>query len=265
MSERVKIGRIESGRPLLEDVKNETPVAGIGSKKRKPRVQREIVATLARKILSGEIQPTEYLPKESELCAQYGVSRTVIREATKVLESKGLLRSRSRVGTWVLDARDWNMLDPDLLVLASSDFHDPGFVDSLMEARRIIEPAAAELAAERAGPRDLATLDDAYRRMCASLPDNVEQCSEADMEFHTALLVASHNHVLMQLASVIRASMRALFELTTHLGSAHEQALHLHGAVVEAIRLRRPREARAAIQRILKAAFADLHADQQTR
>jgi DNA-binding FadR family transcriptional regulator len=105
-------------------------------------------------------------------------------------------------------------------------------------------------------------MDDAYRRMCASLPHDVEQCSKADMDFHTALLVASHNHVLTQLASVIRASMRALFELTTHLGSAHEQALHLHGAVVEAIRLRRPDAAKAAIMRILKAAVADLRAGQ---
>jgi GntR family transcriptional regulator, galactonate operon transcriptional repressor len=231
--------------------------------KRKPRVQREIIAHLARRILSGEIQPLEYLPKESELCAHYGVSRTVIREATKVLESKGLLKSRSRVGTRVLDASEWNMLDPDLLALASSDFHDPRFVDSLMEARRIIEPAAAELAARRAGPRDLAAMDDAYRRMCASLPHDVPQCSEADMEFHTALLVASHNHVLMQLASVIRASMRALFELTTHLGSAHEQALHLHGAVVEAVRLRQPEAARSAIVRILETTVSDLHAGEE--
>jgi DNA-binding FadR family transcriptional regulator len=78
-------------------------------------------------------------------------------------------------------------------------------------------------------------------------------------EFHTALLVASHNHVLMQLASVIRASMRALFELTTHLGSAHEQALHLHGAVVEAVRLRQPDMAKAAIVKILETAVSDLH------
>jgi DNA-binding FadR family transcriptional regulator len=255
------ISRAEEEPSVAGKLEKKIDGAGISNsiKKRKPRVHREIVATLARRILSGEIQQCEYLPKESELCAQYGVSRTVIREATKVLESKGLLRSRSRVGTKVLDAREWNMLDPDLLALASSDFHDPGFVDSLMEARRIIEPAAAELAAERAGPRDLAAMDDAYRRMCASLPDNVDECSEADMDFHTALLVASHNHVLMQLASVIRASLRALFELTTHLGSAHEQALHLHGAVVEAVRLRRPGAARAAIQRILKTAVADLH------
>jgi GntR family transcriptional regulator, galactonate operon transcriptional repressor len=228
--------------------------------KRKPRVKQEIVALLARRILSGEIQPNQYLPKESELCVQYGVSRTVIREATKVLESKGLLRSRSRVGTMVLEASEWKMLDPDLLVLASSDFHDPRFVDSLMEARRIIEPAAAELAARRAGPGDLAAMDKAYRRMCESLPHNVPQCSEADMEFHTALLVASHNHVLMQLASVIRASMRALFEITTHLGSAHEQALHLHGSVLEAVRLRQPDEAKAAIIRILETTVSDLHA-----
>ncbi len=200
------------------------------------------------------------MPKESELCLEYGVSRTVIREATKVLESKGLIRSQSRVGTRVLDASEWNMLDPDLLALASFDFHDPRFVDSLMEARRIIEPAAAELAAERSGSRDLAAMDDAYRRMCVSLPHDVEQCSKADMDFHTALLVASHNHVLVQLASVIRASMRALFELTTHLGSAHQQALHLHGAVVEAVRLRQPDAAKAAILSILQGAASDLRA-----
>jgi len=58
--------------------------------------------------------------------------------------------------------------------------------------------------------------------------------------------------------------MQALFELTTHLGSAHEQAVRLHGAVVEAIRLRRPDAARAAIMRILKAAVADLRAGHGT-
>jgi GntR family transcriptional regulator, galactonate operon transcriptional repressor len=229
------------------------------TQKRKPRVHREIVANLARRILSGEIQPREYLPKESALCEQYGVSRTVIREATKVLESKGLLRSRSRVGTQVQDANDWNMLDPDLLVWAGSEFHDPRFIRSLMEARRIIEPAAAELAAERASSLDLVLIDTAYQRMCASLPHNVQQCSEADMDFHTALLVASHNHVLVRLASVIRAALCSLFELTTHLGSAHEQALHLHAAVAEAIRLRRPDTARAAIIRILEEAEKDLN------
>ena len=77
-------------------------------------------------------------------------------------------------------------------------------------------------------------MDDAYQRMRASLPHDIPECSEADLDFHTALLVASHNHVLVQLASVIRAALRALFELTNSLGSAHEQALHLHGAVVEA-------------------------------
>jgi GntR family galactonate operon transcriptional repressor len=230
--------------------------------KRKPRVQREVVATLAHRILSGEIPAREYLPKESELCVEYGVSRTVIREATKILESKGLLRSRSRVGTQVLDPNEWNMLDADLLAWAGSEFHDPRFVHSLMEARFIIEPAAAELAARRADPGDLARLDEAYQRMHASLPPNgphdVLRCSEADLDFHTALLIGSHNHVLIQLASVIRAALRALFELTTHLGSAHEHALHLHGEVVEAVRLRQPDAARTTILKILDAAVADL-------
>jgi len=243
--------------PLMID--RRTKASRLAQKrKRKPRVLREIIASLARRVLSGEILPLEYLPKESLLCDQYGVSRTVIREATKVLESKGLLRSRSRVGTQVLDVKQWNMLDPDLLAWAGPAFRDPAFVNSLMETRRIIEPAAAELAAERAGPRDLAAMDDACQRMRASLPHDVDACSEADIDFHTALLLGSHNHVLIQLASVIRASLRALFEMTTHLGSAHEQALHLHESVVEAVRLRRSDAARSAILKILDAAAADL-------
>jgi DNA-binding FadR family transcriptional regulator len=162
----------------------------------------------------------------------------------------------------VLDPNEWNMLDADLLAWAGSEFHDPRFVSSLMEARFIIEPAAAELAARRADPHDLAKLDHAYQRMRASLslgpPHDLEQCSDADLDFHTALLIASHNHVLIQLSSVIRAALRALFELTTPLGSAHQRALHLHGEVVEAIRLRRSESARAAILQILDAAVKDL-------
>jgi DNA-binding FadR family transcriptional regulator len=131
-----------------------------------------------------------------------------------------------------------------------------------MEARWIIEPVATELAAHRADLRDLAKLDEAYQRMQASLlpagSHDVEKCSEADLDFHTALLAASHNHVLIQLASVIRAALLALFKLTTHLGSAHERALHLHGEVVEAVRLRRPDIARAKILKILDAAVVDL-------
>jgi DNA-binding FadR family transcriptional regulator len=230
--------------------------------RRRPRVRQEVVVGLARRILTGEFQPGESLPKEPDLCAQYGVSRTVIREATKILESKGLLRIRSRLGTHVLDQREWNMLDPDLLAWSGSNFYDPRFVHSLMEARHIIEPAAAELAAKRATAKDLAALEDAYRRMRAVHAYNVPEYSVADMDFHTALLAASHNHVLMHLASVIRAAMRALFELTAHLGTAPDQALDLHGEIVEAVRVRQPEAARAAIVRILDNASADLRAGQ---
>ncbi|SER38669.1 transcriptional regulator, GntR family [Faunimonas pinastri] len=226
--------------------------------RRKPRVKREVTMALARRILAGEIQPGENLPREAELCSEYGVSRTVIREATKVLEAKGLLRSRSRAGTLVLDAGDWNMLDPDLLSWAGPGFHNPRFVESLMEARHIIEPAGAELAAQRATAQDLADLENAYDRMARSLPHDIEACSLADLDFHTALLTASHNQVLVRLAVVIEASMRALFEITNSVGSSHEEALHHHAEIVEAVRLRQPAAARAAISAILSSASVDL-------
>lgn len=233
---------------------NAKPVA----RRRKPRMRQEIVAGLARRILSGQIPPGDFLPREPDLCAEYGVSRTVIREATKVLESKGLLRSRPRLGTEVLQANAWNMLDPDLLGWVGSDFHDPRFVDSLMEARSIIEPAAAELAATRASAAELAALERAYRQMGVSLPHDIDVGAEADMEFHTALLVASHNHVLACLAGVIRAAMVALFELTNRATVSHAGALDLHGEVVDAVRLRDPARARRAIEAILETSKRDL-------
>lgn len=225
---------------------------------RKPRVKAEIIAALAKRILSGEFAAGESIPKENDLCIEYGVSRTVIREAAKVLESKGLLRIRSRVGTQVLDASEWNMLDPEILDWTGTSFHAPEFIKSLMEARRIIEPAAVRLAAQRATASDLARIEDAYHRMCASLPHDVAQCSAADLDFHQALLQASHNHVLVRLSSVIGAAMRSLFELSVHLGSQHEQALHLHGAVLEAVRLRDPEAAVANMESILDSAGHDL-------
>jgi GntR family galactonate operon transcriptional repressor len=224
----------------------------------RPRIGKEVVAALARRILSGEWPPGTVLPVEAELCAEYGVSRTVVREATKILASKNLLRSRAGSGTQVLDMARWNRLDPELLDWSGDSLVTPRFVASLMEARRIVEPAAAELAAQRATAADLAALEDAYRRMQASLPDDVESCSLADLDFHTALLVASHNDVLESLAHVVRAAMLALFRLTTHLGTAHADALHLHAAIVEAVRLRRPDDAAQASRDMLAMATRDL-------
>src|SRR5438445_11294048 len=117
----------------------------------------QIVHAIGRQILSGEIQPGEVLPLRSGPPA----SRTVVREAIKVLAAKGLVESRPKTGTRVRRRDDWNLLDPDVLAWLQNGDVSEELLRKLTEVRRIVEPAAAELAAARAGAREIAAMENA--------------------------------------------------------------------------------------------------------
>src|SRR5882762_613163 len=120
-----------------------------------------IVHAIGRRILSGDLRPGELLPAEPEL----GASRTVVREAVKVLAAKGLVESRPKTGTRVRPPASWNLLDPDVLAWQQEGTPQPIFLRKLTEVRLIVEPAAAELAARRARAPELTTLDGAFLEM----------------------------------------------------------------------------------------------------
>ena len=125
----------------------------------------QIVHSIGRRILRGEIQPGEVLPLDSALPA----SRTVQREAIKVLAAKGLVESRPKTGTRVRPRQSWNLLDPDVLAWQREGAPPAAFLRKLTEVRGVVEPAAAELAGERASGRELAAIEEAYRDMAAAL------------------------------------------------------------------------------------------------
>ena len=110
-----------------------------------------VVAQLGRDIGTGRYPPGALLPSEPELGVRFGYSRIVIREAIKSLVAKGMLQVGRRVGTLVRDTAHWNLFDPDVIAwrAASADF-DTTMARDLTELRRIVEPAAVRLAAERA-------------------------------------------------------------------------------------------------------------------
>jgi DNA-binding FadR family transcriptional regulator len=224
----------------------------------KPRVHLGVVRELAQRIFSGTFPPGEALPNEARLCADLAVSRTALREAVRVLGAKGLVESRPRTGTRVRPREEWNLLDLEVLDWHDGMAPDPDFVRSLLEARRILEPAAAELAAERATGRDIARMEAALEGMTAALPRDIEACCRADLDFHAALLEASHNLVFRQLIATISAALMSGFRLSTHLATSYEKTLAAHGEVLERIRLRDPAGARAAMLDLLGVAFDDL-------
>ena len=222
------------------------------------RVHEAVVRTIAQRVLGGKYIPEAGLPREDELAEEFGVSRTSIREAVKVLSAKGLIETRQRIGVRVRPRDEWRLLDPAVLSWHPNISQDEELLTGLLEARRLIEPAAAEMAAMRANSKDLVAIETAYLGMERSLPHDILACCEADVSFHRAVLYASHNIVLRGLAGTIDAALRAAFLITSELTLSQTQTLHVHLEVFESIRMRDAAAARSATNRLLDTAEADI-------
>jgi GntR family transcriptional regulator, galactonate operon transcriptional repressor len=226
---------------------------------RKPRVHSALVETLATKILNGEYAVGTMLPTEPELCLMFGVSRSSVREATRILAGKGLVAPRPRTGTAIRPRDDWNMLDAELLGWAMGLEFNTNLAANLTEARQAIEPAAARLAALRATARDLAEIEDAYHQMArATGAHDVEAFIQGDIAFHSRLLKASHNIVFQQLSVTVGAALAYTFRMNARRGHIPEESLSAHAEVLEHIRMRDPESAAAALSRQLGSVAVDI-------
>jgi DNA-binding FadR family transcriptional regulator len=217
-----------------------------------------VTADLARRILSGAYPEGAAIPVEADLVAEFGVSRTVLREAVRTLAAKGLLETRQRAGTLVPAKTSWHLLDPDVLAWMGRIDPDREFTFGLVEARAVIEPAAAALAAERSTGRDLAAMEAAFEAMCAATPGDVEASIRADLAFHLAILRASRNPVFANLGDVVGAALLSVFRLTTTASDNYAATLAVHERVLDAIRLRDSPRARAEMEGLLAVASRDL-------
>lgn len=226
---------------------------------RKPRVHRHVVKTLAQRILSDEFAPGSALPPEPDLCEAFNISRSAVREAIKVLDSKGMVTTRPRTGSVVRAREEWNLLDPDILAWSMELQPSAALVLSLIEARQIIEPAAARFAALRATASEIAPMEEAFARMtrCKAALD-FEAFNKADIDFHTALLRASGNIVFQQLSNTIGAALAYSFRLTISRAREPGASLPNHGEVIERIRLRDSVGAFESMTRLLNIAIVDV-------
>jgi DNA-binding FadR family transcriptional regulator len=222
-------------------------------------VHREVVRRLGLGILEGTWPPGGRLPNEVDLCERFKVSRTALREAVRFLAAKGLIEARPRLGMIVRGRESWNLLDPELLAWQREwGTFDAELVRSLLEARRVVEPAAASLAAERATAADLARIEAALLGMVRNLPGDLDACCKADLAFHREILAASHNIVFRQLAGTIGAALEATFRISTELSKSYERTLEAHREVLEAIRMRDAGTAEGRMRALIDVAQADL-------
>lgn len=220
-----------------------------------PRVrsaQDQVAEALGREIVAGVYPPGANLPHESDLLARFGVSRSVLREVLKTLAAKGLVVSKTKVGTRVRPQGAWNFFDPDLLRWKVQDGLDTEFQAHLTELRRIVEPRNAARAAERRTDADVARLRQCIAGMAS--PDHGKRSfAEADALFHVTLADVSGNPLMRSMAAAIETALLAAFSRSSALDSAaqHMVTVRGHEAIVDAIARRDSQGAAAAMLRVI--------------
>lgn len=220
-------------------------------------VHGNTVDHLGAAIVSGRYAPGASIPPEPLLCEELGVSRTVVREAVKSLIAKGLVSAGPKVGTRVLPEDHWNWFDPDIIAWQAQAGLTPEFLRDLMDLRRVVEPAAMRLAAERAQPEDIAFVEEAYAGMARAVKEGGDYVTY-DLRFHQGLLRASRNRMLMQMSKALGALLRTSFELATKKKDATAHSLPLHRAVLDAVIARNPAKAEKAILVLIDGAHEDI-------
>jgi GntR family transcriptional regulator, galactonate operon transcriptional repressor len=209
----------------------------------------QVVDLLGQRIVEGYYREGEQLPIEADLCTEFGVSRPIVREATKILISKGLLSSRPKIGTVVKIRHDWNLLDSDVLTWITQALPPAKFLDMLFETRMAIEPCAAELAAQKASDAQIEQIKSAYDAMASA--KTVEDSIEPDLRFHQAIMDASHNEVIRYIGHTLHNALAVSFSLTSWNKKVFEQSLARHFAIYSAIAKRNIKGAGEATRKLL--------------
>jgi DNA-binding FadR family transcriptional regulator len=221
----------------------------------------QIADRLGVAIVTGVYSADNPIPIEANLCRQFNASRSVLREAVKMLTAKGLLTSRPRVGTLVEPEQHWNMLDPDVLGWLLERKFSPTLLMEFTEFRLSVEPGAASLAARMAGPAEKTALRAAIARMQAA-DSGGDDPLDSDIAFHVAVLNASRNRFYAQLTGFIATALRISIR-TTNRYKGVQASVADHKKVADAIIAGHTHEAGDAMRKIIKEVLDLIHSREE--
>ncbi|AGI67574.1 GntR family transcriptional regulator [Octadecabacter antarcticus 307] len=223
---------------LYYDLKDASGVA--------PGLATQVSRELGRRIVGGHYKEDALIEDENKLCDRFGVSKSVVREAVKLLVGKGLLEVRRGSGTRVRRRPSWAMLDDDVLAWHLSVDPKPDFLRQLMDIRRMMEPKAAAWAAEFGSDEALREIEVAQVRM-EEEQGSVQDFVVADALFHRAILRAANNELLRSMEGVIFSALLSSIKLTNADPRENESSIPFHRGVRDAICIR---DSKAAEQKM---------------
>lgn len=223
----------------------------------------QVTSILGRRIVSGEIAPGAAFPAEAELCQSLGVSRTTLREAIKKLHAKGLLAVGPRNGTRVLAPANWSQLDIDVLSWRIDSGFDKKVVEQLYELRACFEPQVCALAAIHGTDADLRHVALRFQHLMA-VHDDPNVVTQADVDFHMAIVAATRNIFFISVGTAISAALRVSFDLGTSRGFPPDE-LQMHADICSAVVQRRPEVAARLMRKLIATSRTSLTATLRPR
>lgn len=213
------------------------------------KIHVHVARQIARQILSGKLSEGEKLPNEVSLCESFGVSRTALRESTKLLSAKGLIASRPKIGTAVLPRTDWHFLDPQLLHWIQDLEDTKLFLSQFLGLRKAIEPEACALCAKYATAEQRKSLSLIFQKMTLAAEANDQQeWTINDHLFHQTIFFATGNQFYVPFGNILETIFKQF------LGESAEGGrfcLNEHRAIYEAIMSGRADDARNASMYLL--------------
>jgi GntR family transcriptional repressor for pyruvate dehydrogenase complex len=226
----------------------------------RPSLADEVTDELLTRIIDGRYGAGTALPAEGELARDTGVSRLTIREAIKPLRAKNVVRIERGRGTYVNPVDEWTALE----ALVRATLHRESAAgrtlpERLIEARRIVEVGAAELAAERRTDEDTARLDGLLAEMAAAdEAGDVDAFVAADLAFHETVLHAAGNGLIAALLDPLSRLLVPARRQTSEVGEIRRHALEYHAAILESIRAGDSEQARRAMHDHIEQTQEDL-------
>jgi len=211
-------------------------------------------------IRSGELKKGDRLPSERELNERLGVSRTVVREAIKMLRASGYVKVRIGVGTFVAES-SVNILEDSL---SNSNDPDSKKIADLHQVREVLEPAVAALAAQNATPEDIEKMEAAIQIMEQNIPNGYRYI-EGDKLFHIALADATKNCVFTLLLNSIVDLLQEARRLAISTPGAGERSSYYHRRILEAVKNRDAEEALLVMSEHMQQTESDTRASLRSK
>jgi len=212
------------------------------------RLYESVIEQIMNLIKNNRLKPGDKLPPERELAEKLSISRGSLREAFRVLESRGLIKSKPGGGRYIREIRKNGHNNTENIILSL----EKSSILELLEAREMFEVKIAEITAQRATPEDIKSIEKALNKMNEEEMLKDDKKTESDTEFHLAIAGASHNFVFVNIIKLHLDLLRDTREKTQQIPGRREERWREHQAILQAIKERDSKKAGEAMLKHLR-------------